>query len=179
MLKSQDTLLLLIDVQEKLFRVMDEKEKLLKNLLALTRGATLLDIPTIITEQNPSGLGPTLPEITEAAPGAALAVKYSFDCCGESGFPEMLAACGRRQVLVCGIESHICVYQTAMGLRRAGYEVQVVADAVSSRAPANRELALRRLENEGIELTGTEMALFELLGTAKSDKFKAVSALIK
>ncbi|ADJ25874.1 isochorismatase hydrolase [Dehalogenimonas lykanthroporepellens BL-DC-9] len=179
MLEPQNTLLLIIDVQEKLFRVMDEKSALLKNIVALARGSALLEIPAIITEQNPDGLGPTLKEITDARPEALVSTKFSFDCCGETGFTEMLSRTGRRQIIVCGIESHICVYQTAMGLREAGYAVQVVADAVASRSPANRELALRRLEKEGIALTGTEMALFELLRTARADLFKAVSALIK
>jgi nicotinamidase-related amidase len=179
MLKTENTLLLVIDVQEKLFRVMHGKEALLINLSKLIRGCRLLGIPALVTEQNPAGLGPTIPEIAALLPDAAKALKFSFSCCAETGFIDQLKATGRRQILVCGIESHVCVYQTASDLLAAGYEVQVVSDGVSSRTPQNKELALRRLASEGAKLTGVEMALFELLRTAKAEQFKAVSALIK
>ena len=179
MLKIENTLLLVIDVQEKLFRVMPEKETLLQNLSKLIRGCRLLGVPVLVTEQNPVGLGPTVPEIAALVPDAAKATKFDFSCCSDIGFIEQLKTTDRRQVLICGIESHICVYQTASDLLSAGYEVQVVSDGVSSRAPQNKELSLRRLAAEGVTITGVEMALFELLRTAKAEQFKAISKLIK
>ncbi len=179
MLRTEDTLLLVIDVQEKLFRVIHEKEQLLSNLQRLAKGCCLLGIPVLTTEQNPAGLGPTVPELAALMPEAEKVIKYSFSCCAETGFSEKLKATSRSQILICGIESHICVYQTAMDLIDAGFEVQVVSDAVSSRAFQNKELALRRLVAEGVKITGVEMALFELLRTAKSNRFREVSALVK
>ncbi len=179
MLKIEDSLLLVIDVQEKLFRVIHDKESLLSNLQKLIKGCRLLGVPAVITEQNPAGLGPTVTGIETLVPEAIKAIKFSFSCCAETGFLDRLKAAGRRQILICGIESHICVYQTASDLLAAGYEVQIVSDGVSSRTPENKELALRRLEAEGAKLTGVEMALFELLRTAKAEEFKAVSAIIK
>ena len=179
MLKIEDTLLMVIDVQEKLFPVIHEKEALLINLCKLAKGCRLLGIPALVTEQNPAGLGPTVSEIATLVPDAMKVVKFSFSCCAETGFIDQLKATGRRQILVCGIESHICVFQTASDLLGAGYEVQVVSDGVSSRTRKNKELALRRLAAEGATITGVEMALFELLRTAKAEQFKAISALVK
>jgi nicotinamidase-related amidase len=179
MLKSADALLLIIDVQEKLFRVIHGKEQLLSNLQKLAKGCRLLGVPALLTEQNPAGLGPTVPELAALMPEAEKVIKFSFSCCAEADFNERIKATGRRQILICGIESHICVYQTAMDLLAAGYEVQVVCDCVSSRLPDNKDLALRRLETEGAKLTGVEMALFELLRTAKSERFKGLSVIVK
>ncbi|MDV2989464.1 MAG: hydrolase [Dehalogenimonas sp.] len=179
MLTADNALLLIIDVQVKLFRVMPDKEELLKKIGNLIQGCALLGVPAIITEQNTAGLGPTIPEIASLTPETATIEKFTFSCCAENGFLETLRNTGRRQIIICGIESHICVYQTALELQKAGYEVQIVTDGVASRSPANRKLALTRLQNEGIRLTGVEMALFEMLKTARSEQFKAVSTLIK
>jgi len=179
MLKIEDALLLIIDVQEKLFRVIHEKETLLSSLQKLVKGCRLLGVPVLVTEQNPAGLGPTVPDLAALMPDAIKVTKFSFSCCAESGFIEQLKAMSRRQVLVCGIESHICVYQTSMDLLAAGYEVQVVSDGISSRTPQNKKLALGRLSADGAKLTGVEMALFELLRTAKAEHFKAISAIVK
>ncbi len=179
MLKVENTLLLVIDVQEKLFMVMPDKESLLKNLQNLVRGCGLLTVPVIITEQNPAGLGPTLSEITSLIPEGIKVEKFGFSCCAESTFNKALKSTNRHQILICGIESHICVYQTAMELLTEGYEVHIVTDCIASRSPENRELAQKRLLAEGAKLTGVEMALFELLQTSKAAQFKAISALIK
>ena len=179
MLAVENTLLLVIDVQEKLLRVMFEKETLISNLLKLIKGCSLLEVPIIITEQNPSGLGTTVRDLLDLVPKVEPVSKFSFSCCTESGFNEKLKSAGRRQILVCGIESHICVYQTSMDLISTGNDVHLVTDCVSSRTPENKEFALRRMVSENIKLTGVEMALFELLRSSKSPHFKAVSALIK
>jgi nicotinamidase-related amidase len=173
------TVLLIIDMQEKLFPVMHEKEKLVRNIVKLIKGAQVLAIPILFTEQYPKGLGPTLPEIRELAPDFKPVEKVSFNCCDEAAFCRALEALKRKQVLVAGIEAHICVYQTAMALARAQYEVQVVSDGVASREAENKTVALFKMGAAGISPTTVEMALFELLKMAKGDKFKAISAIVK
>lgn len=179
MLKTDNTLLLVIDVQEKLFRVMPDKEALAASITKLIRGCRLLEVPVIVTEQNPAGIGPTISDLDADLSQSTRLIKYAFSCCAEEEFLQSLERTGRKQIIICGIESHICVYQTAMDLLKRGYEVYVVSDGVSSRTAENRSLALRRLEREGVKLTGVEMTLFELLRTSKSEQFKAVSSLIK
>jgi nicotinamidase-related amidase len=173
------TALLVIDMQEKLFSVMHEKEKLLRSIVKLIRGAQVLEIPVLFTEQYPKGLGPTLPEIRELVPDFKSVQKVSFNCCDEAAFCRELEALKRKQLLIAGIEAHICVYQTTMALARTGYEVQVVSDGVASREAENRTVALFKMWAAGISPTTVEMALFELLKMAKGDKFKAISAIVK
>lgn len=179
MYTAEDTVLVMIDIQEKLFRVIHEKEALSANTVKLVKGIKLLNIPVIITEQNPAGLGPTLSEISSLLPDVKPITKFDFSCCREEAFLQKLDELKRNQIIVCGIETHICVYQTALDLADMGYEVQVVTDCVSSRIPSNRETALSRMKLEDIMPTSTEMVLFEILGTAKHDKFKEISAIIK
>ena len=179
MLNIDNALLLIIDVQEKLLPVIFEKEKLISNIQKLIKGCTLMGVPVIITEQNPSGLGTTVKELQDSVPSVRPVTKFGFSCCSEPGFNEELSAAARRQILICGIESHICVYQTSMDLLSSGNEVHIVTDCVSSRTPENKELSMRRLVSEVVKLTGMEMALFELLRSSKSHHFKTISALIK
>src|SRR4030042_1129302 len=169
-----NTVLLLIDFQERLFPVMHNKEKLLNNVVKLINGAKVLEIPLILTEQYPKGLGPTIPEIKELIPDVKPVEKVCFSCTDEAAFGQALKALKRKQVLIAGIESHICVYQTAMALAREGYEVQVVSDCVASRDPENKAAVLFKLGAAGISPTTTEMALFELLKLAQGDKFKQI-----
>ena len=178
-LATDNTVLLLIDYQERLFPVMHDKEKLLNNVVKLVKGALALEIPIIVTEQYPKGLGPTIPEIKGLIPDFKAVEKVCFSCCEEPAFLERLGGLKRKQVLVAGIEAHICVYQTAVALAKAGYQVEVVSDGVASREPDNRAVALSRLGMMGILHTSVEMALFELLKIAKGDKFKAISAIVK
>ena len=178
-LNTESTVFLLIDFQERLFPVMHEKEKLLRNVIKLIQGAKVLEIPIILTEQYPKGLGPTIPEIKLLIPDIKPVEKVCFSCIDEESFNKALESIKRRQVLIAGIESHICVYQTAMALARAGYEVQVVGDCVSSRDPENKLAALSKMVAAGINLTTMEMALFELLKVAQGDKFKQISNIVK
>ncbi len=178
-LDAAKTVLLLIDFQERLFPVMYEKEKLLKNVIKLVKGAKVLEVPIILTEQYPKGLGPTIPEIKELIPEIKAVEKVCFSCTDEAAFIKALASLKRRQVLIAGIEAHICVYQTAMALARAGYEVQVVADCTASRDPENKMTALTKLGGAGVSATTSEMALFELLKVAQGDKFKQISSIVK
>lgn len=180
MLKIDQTALLVIDVQGKLAQVMDNKENLFTNLDRIIRGAKVLDLPIIWTEQVPDKLGPTTPALAELMVDVAHPIsKATFSCCGVQPFMAQLAALNRSQVLVTGIETHICVYQTSVDLLAKGYEVQLVTDAVSSRAAANRQLGIDRIKEAGATLTSTEMALFELLQVAEGEKFKAIAKIVK
>jgi nicotinamidase-related amidase len=178
-LNAAETVLLLIDFQERLFPVMPDKEKLLKNVVKLVKGAKVLEIPVILTEQYPKGLGPTIAELKELLPGVAAVEKVCFSCTDEAAFVKALESLKRKQVLIAGIEAHICVYQTAAALARAGYTVQVVVDCVASRDPENKAVALYKLGAGGISPTTAEMALFELLKVAQGDKFKQISSIVK
>ena len=179
MLNIDKTALVIIDVQEKLSRVMHEKEKLFENLQKLVKGAKLLNIPIIITEQNPNGLGPTVSEIAPLLTDIKPVTKFSFSCCSEEPFLRQLEMLNRKQVLLAGIETHVCVYQTAVDLIEAGYEVHTVVDCVSSRTLENKNLALDKMKSEGANLTSVEIALFELLKTAANPKFKELSKIVK
>ncbi len=179
MLKVDNTVLLVIDVQEKLFRVMYQKEKLADNLQRLIKGIQVLEIPVLLMEQYPQGLGPTIPEIAPLLAGTRPLPKTSFSCCGDASFMQELKALGRKQILISGIEGHVCVYQTAADLIAAGYEVYAVSDVISSRTEENREIGLKMMIQRGVRLTSTEAALFELLKVAEGDKFKAISRIVK
>jgi nicotinamidase-related amidase len=179
MLNVDDTALVIIDVQEKLSRVMCEKEKLFDNLQRLIKGMKALDIPILLTEQNPNGLGPTVPDIAPLLTDVEPIVKFSFSCCGEEPFMREIEKLNRKQILLAGIETHVCVYQTAVDLIEAGYEVHAVVDCVSSRTIENKNLALDKMKSEGAGLTGVEIALFELLRTAKNPKFREISQIVK
>ncbi len=179
MLNAASTALLLIDFQEKLFPAMHDKDKLLRNVVKLVQGAKVLEIPILLTEQYPKGLGPTIPEIKSLIPDIKPVEKVCFNCCDEDLFCSALDGLKRKQVLIAGIEAHICVYQTAIALVGAGYDVQVVGDCVASREPENKVTALSRMVGEGVSLTTMEMALFELLKEAKGDKFKQISNIVK
>lgn len=178
-LAAENTTLILIDFQERLFAVMHDKEKLLKNTVKLIQGARVLEIPIIFTEQYPKGLGSTIPEIKEILPDIKPVEKVCFSCTDEVAFNKALGTLKRKQILIAGIEAHICVYQTAMALARADYEVQVVGDCVSSRDPENKSIALAKMAMAGISTTSSEMALFELLKVAQGDKFKQISSIVK
>ncbi len=179
MLTADNTLLVLIDFQERLFPVMHDKEKLLRNVLKLIEGVEVLEIPVVLTEQYPRGLGTTLPEIKKLLPDVKPIEKVCFNCCDEVAFCKSLESLKRKQVLIAGIEAHICVYQTAMALFRDGYEVQVVGDCVSSREPENKLVSLLKMGAAGVSPTTMEMALFELLKVASGDKFKQISKIVK
>jgi nicotinamidase-related amidase len=180
MLTIENTVLLVIDVQGKLAQVMNNKESLFANLERIIKGANVLNLPIIWTEQVPDKLGATTPTIANLMTDVSQPIsKSSFSCCGATPFMDQLAAGGRKQVLVTGIETHICVYQTSVDLLAKGYEVQLVTDAVSSRTAANRQLGIERIKEAGGTLTSTEMALFELLRVAEGPQFKEIAKIVK
>lgn len=178
MLQKENAVLVFIDVQGKLAELVHEHETLFDRLRRLLAGMKALELPVIVTEQLPDKLGPTREEFAELISGPII-TKSAFSCCGEPTFFQTLEKMNRRQVILCGIETHICVYQTAMDLLAKDFEVTVVTDGVASRDPANKELALRRLEAEGAKLSGLEMLLYELLGDAKAPEFKSILNIVK
>ncbi|MFO8013166.1 MAG: hydrolase [Phycisphaerae bacterium] len=178
MLTRDEAVLMVVDVQGKLARLMHEADALFDNLSRLVRGATVLEVPVLATEQNPKGLGPTVEEVRPHLPSEPIP-KMAFSCCGEPAVVEALEATGRRQVLLAGIETHICVYQTARDLLARGREVHVVADAVSSRSPRNRDVGLAKMRAAGAEVTSVETALFEMLEVAEGPAFKQILTIVK
>jgi nicotinamidase-related amidase len=180
MLSVDNTALIVIDVQGKLAEIMHDKENLFANLERVIKGVQVLNIPIVWTEQVPEKLGPTLPQFSELLAGSSNPIpKSSFSCCGVAPFTDTLKSLGRQQILISGIETHVCVYQTALDLLAAGYEVQIITDAVSSRSPQNLHLGLTRMKEAGAVLTGTEMALFELLRVAEGSQFKQIAQIVK
>ena len=179
MLQRTNTVLLLIDIQGNLAHAMPDKEDLFRNVQTLLQGGQMLDIPVLWVEQNPRGLGPTIPEIAASLPGLQAISKMSFSSCRNEHFMQALTALDRKQILITGIEAHICVYQTAVELMAAGYEVQLVTDAVAYRNPQNKTIGLQRMKDAGASWTSVETALFELLGTAEDERFRAILKLVK
>ncbi|AMV38074.1 isochorismatase family protein [Planctomyces sp. SH-PL62] len=169
--------LLVIDVQEKLVAAVADGPKVVANTLRLIRGAKLLDVAVQGTEQYPKGLGPTSPPIAELIPERAS--KMTFACCSVPQILEQYYGRLTRHVTLAGLEAHVCVAQTALDLIDLGFRVQVPADAVASRNPFDRDVALRRLESAGAVISTTEAVLFEWCATADRPEFKALSALVK
>lgn len=179
MLQLDQTVLVIVDVQGKLAQLMHARERLVENLGRLMRGAQALAVPLLVTEQNPTRMGPTIPELGSLLGDLHPIAKMSFGCAEEPAFMQALESLGRRHVLVAGIETHVCVFQTAAQLQPRGFGVQVVADAVSSRTESNYRFGLERIRNAGVPLTTVESALFELLGTADHPAFRTVLGLVK
>jgi nicotinamidase-related amidase len=179
MLIIDKTALLVIDVQEKLNRVMIGRESLVVSIQKLIRGANVLGLAVIVTEQYPRGLGPTIPEVAELLSETRPIEKMCFSCYGDINILEKLKSLKREQILVAGIEAHVCVYQTVADLLSAGYEVHVVADCISSRTIENKAIALEKMKAMGAGITSVEIALFELLKTAESKYFKEISQIVK
>lgn len=179
-IEKTDTVLALIDVQGRLAETMFERDLLFSRLEILIQGAQILGLPILWTEQVPSKLGPTIPRLRELLdPELRPISKHTFSCLGSPEFRRALEELGRGTVLLCGIECHVCVYQTAADLVRSGYRVEVAADAVSSRTETNRSAGLRRMEASGARLTTVEMVIFELQRTAEGEAFRRLVGLIR
>jgi len=179
LLDPQNAALLVVDVQERFRSAMADFASMVSGCVRLVRACRLLELPILLTEQYPKGLGRTVPEIREALGEERIPEKTAFSSYGCAGIPERLRALGARWVVVCGIETHVCVSQSVHDLLAAGYRVQVAVDAVESRRAADREIALRRMEQAGAILTTTEMAAFELLSDSRHPRFKEVQAIFK
>ena len=177
--RLDDSLLLVVDVQGKLARLMHDSEAMVRAQRTLIRACRLLDLPVLWAEQLPDKLGATVDELAEALEGLSPCAKSSFGCMGDPALRAAIAGTGRSQVLLCGIEAHVCVWQTAAALLEDGYSVHLVADAVSSRRADNKDIALRRMERAGVCISNVEMALFELMVDATHPKFRDVTRLLK
>jgi nicotinamidase-related amidase len=179
LLTSENTVLTIIDVQGKLAQIMYDKNSLFANLQRIIRGAQTLNIPILWAEQIPEKLGPTVPEISNLLADQQPITKASFSCCGEERFIKKLKTLNRKQILIAGIEAHVCVYQTVMDLLASGYEIHVLADAVSSRTLANKEVGLNIMQESGAKIQSVEMVLFELLKRAEGDNFREIIRIVK
>jgi len=172
--------IVIVDLQEKLLPAIADRERVLRNSVLLLHLAETLGLPAVLTTQYSRGLGPTVPDVLAAAPGVAPLDKVSFGCFGDPAFLARLAALGGRdQLVVAGIESHICVAQTVLGALERGYGVHVASDAVGSRTEDNRAVGLRRMERAGALVSSTEMAIYELLGRSDGAAFKKMLPLLK
>jgi hypothetical protein len=178
-LTTEDSLCLVIDVQERLMPAMDESQPTLDRIHRLIDGLTILGLPFLISEQYPKGLGPTVASVKTRLAGSPTLAKVSFSCCDDPALLEALLASGRKNILVCGVEAHVCVQQTVVDLAALEFRPVVIADAVTSRNPDDVGRALDRMGDEGAIITGVESVLFELTRTAGTDTFKAISRLVK
>jgi len=179
MLTPQESALVLIDIQDKLAESMHDRETLFGNLNRLVRSAPLLQLPMLWVEQSPDKMGRTIAPLAELLSGQEALSKSSFSCCGEPRFMQALNQTGRRRLILTGIECHVCIFQTAADLLAAGFEVYTVADAVSSRTLANRQIGLARMQSLGAQITSTEMLLFELMKTADHPQFREIAKLVR
>ena len=181
MLEPEKAVLLVIDVQEKLCAAMDQDvlRQLAKNIGTLLESANELAIPVVFTEQYVKGLGSTLPELKSRVPAASCYEKLTFSCCGNEAFVDLLEESGRTQVIVTGMETHVCVLQTVIELLADGFDVHIVKDAVMSRSSDNKQTAIEAMVLAGAVPASTESVVFQLLKIAGTESFKKLSKLVK
>lgn len=179
LIRRADSLLLVVDLQQKLAPAIHDSERITANALRLLNASAQLEVPAFVSEQYVRGLGASLPAVQAAAVHARFFEKTHFSCAAEPGILALLGSAKRPQIILCGTETHVCVLQTALGLQAAGYEVYLVADASSSRTPENRLAAIERLRAAGVSIVTTEMVLFEWLHQAGTDEFRRLLPLIK
>lgn len=175
---KEHTALMVIDVQERLMPVIHEKERIFDNVNKLLKGAEILDLEVVITEQYPKGLGNTCKEV-QLPENPNIIEKICFSSLLNDAVKEQLKLTNVKTLIICGVEAHICVLKTTLDAIAQGYQVHVVADAVSSRTPENKQLAIERMRQAGAFITSVEMILFMLLDQAGTEEFKAISKLIK
>jgi len=176
---KENTLAIVIDIQERLFPYISENQQLTENTKRLIEGLKIFEIPIIISEQYKKGLGLTITEISSILPNIEPKEKMAFSCCDDDGIFKTLTSYGKKNIILCGIESHICVLQTTIDLIDNGFTPIVVADCVSSRSLYNKKIALKRMAKEGAVITTYESILFELCRFAGNEQFKAISKLVK
>lgn len=174
-----DTVAVVVDVQERLFPHIYQHEQLEHNIRTLIQGLTILDIPVIVTQQYTKGLGETIPGVKELLPEINAIEKMSFSCCGSDDFLRTLYGLGRDNVILIGVEAHVCVMQTALDLLENGYIPVVVEDCVSSRRVNDKNIAIERMRYEDAIVTTYESLLFELCMVSGTDEFKRISQLVK
>jgi nicotinamidase-related amidase len=178
-LDREDTVLIVVDLQEPFLRFIHERERVVANSVTLIKAAKILGLPVISTLQYPERMGDMVPEILDALPGDERIGKTTFSSYGSEAFVEKLKATGKSAVLVCGVESHICVSQTVHDLLAAGYQVHVAADAISSRSKCNWKIGVEKMRQAGAVITSVEAAAYEMLVDSKSPEFKQILDLVK
>ncbi|WP_338469616.1 hydrolase [Niallia sp. XMNu-256] len=178
MFKIEEACLVVIDIQGKLANIVEESEKMIDNTTKLVQAMNALNVPIIWIEQNPTRLGSTTEQIAQYMKGQPIR-KMTFNGCLDKEVLDAIKASGRKQFILTGIETHICVYQTGRSLKEQGYEVEIVVDAVASRTKANKEIGLTKMQALNILPTSTEMIIYELLQTGEHDQFKTLLKLIK
>lgn len=176
---KEDCSALVVDIQERLFPVMHEKEHFLEKSQILLAGLKVLEVPIMVTEQYPRGLGSTIEPLKQALASELFIEKIAFSCFDEPQYSNSLALLGRKKVIICGIEAHVCVLQTVIDLVCGGYMPVVVADCITSRKPGDKVVALERMRTAGALITTCESILFELTRVAGTDQFKSISRLVK
>jgi len=179
MLDRNTSILIVTDIQGKLASLMHERESLFRNVGILIEGIKVLGVPILWVEQYPEGLGPTVPEIAAHLTGLSPLPKTTFSSLSDPGIRAVFEGRRRSQAILTGIETHVCIYQTAMDLLALGVEIHVPVDAVSSRTAVNKQVALDSIARAGGHLTSVEMLLFELLGAAEGEEFKRIIRLVK
>jgi hypothetical protein len=178
-LDADHTGLLVVDVQEKLMKVMERRHQVTDNILKLLHLSQLYRHSIILTEQYPKWLGPTLPEITASIPTYELIKKMHFDCCSEDAFIERLYSKGLKKIIITGVEAHICIFQTCVSLLERGYTVHVPQDAIDSRTNENLHVGLELMNKAGAIITSTETIIYQILKKAGTDEFKKMLKLMK
>ncbi len=179
LLRAADSLLLVVDIQTRLVPAMFEVEPVVANATRLVRAASLLAVPTLVSEHCANAIGKIVPEIAALAPEGSTLPKTHFSCAAEPALAARVAEARRRQLLIAGIEAHVCVLQTALGFRSAGYDVFVVADATTSRRPESKNVALGRVAAAGASVVTTEMVVFEWLERADRAEFRSALGFVK
>ena len=178
-IRSTEAVLVIVDVQERLAKVMERREQVEGAIGVLIRTAQLHDIPVVLTQQYTKGLGPTVDALASQLDGIEHVEKVIFSCCGEEPFNKALDALGRKKVILTGMEAHICVFQTGLDLLDSGYTVHIPWDAVCSRVDGNRDAALNSLQRAGAIVTSSETVAFQILEKAGTLEFKEISALLR
>lgn len=176
---ADDTVLVIVDVQERLLPAVQARTRIVHNIGRLLRAAEVLAVPVLVSEHNPAGLGRTVPELATLLPTGMIVEKMTFSCVREPAFHATLASHGRGQVVLAGAEAHVCVLQTGLDLQAGGFHCFIVADATSSRSAGDVELGIERMRDNGMEVVTTEMILFEWLRRADRPEFKDLLPIIK
>ncbi|MDR2800096.1 MAG: hydrolase [Desulfovibrio sp.] len=176
---AEDTAAVAIDFQERLLPAVHDGDELVRSSRVLLSGLNALNVPILVTRQYPKGIGDTVPEIREVTANALTCDKLTFSCCGSETFASALQKLHRKNIVLCGVEAHVCVLQTALDLLASGYKVFLATDCTGSRRHHDRLVGLKRAEREGAMLTTYEQTLFELLESSTSTAFKTISALVR
>jgi nicotinamidase-related amidase len=179
LLEKENTGIIIIDIQEKLMEVMGQKQRVFDNVIRLLELSKIFGLSVLFTEQYPKWLGPTLPEIVETSPSYDPINKMHFNCCDVEAFNEKLKSLGSKNLIVVGVETHICVFQTCVSLLERGYSIHVPQDAMSSRTDENWQVGLRLMEKAGAYITSTETIIYQIMKKAGTTEFKKMLKVIK